>query len=147
MPVTYAEFAEWISEFGIEEFEGSAGFTFEEEIEVAVQISDDQSAVLFSAELGLLGSETGPEAMRRLLQLDYLGITTGGAAISLDEDIQTLVIWQSLPLGSVGVSELTVCFDCFLAASKHGKSAVADILEQTPDEDHPAFPGGGFMSV
>ncbi len=147
MPVTYIEFAEWISEFGIEEFEGSAGFTFEEEIEVAVQISDDQSAVLFSAELGILGPETGSAAMRRLLQLDYLGIATGGAAVSLDEDNQTLMLWQSLELGSVGTSELSTHFDRFLATSRIGNSAVADILEQTRGEDHPALPGGGFMSV
>ena len=107
MPVTQSDLAGWLADLGVEAFDGGAGFTYDGEMDVAVTLADDGRTILFTADVGALDQAAPAALCRRLLRRGHLGLETGGAALSLAEDDETLTLWRTVALDAVAADELT----------------------------------------
>ena len=114
MPVAQSDLSGWLAELGVRAFDGGAGFTYDGEMAVAVDLADDGRTLLLTADLGALDRTAPSDLCRRLLRLGHLGLETAGAALSLADDDETLTLWRTVALDAVAVDDLTGILSTFL---------------------------------
>jgi len=86
---------EWLQGYGVEQFDGACSFTYKDEIDFNLEVSTDETHLIMHSVIGEVAAEGDAARLRELLRLNYLGIETQGAALSLDESGTRIVLWIS----------------------------------------------------
>ena len=109
---------EWLQDYGVDQFDGAAAFTWRESIDFALQLTTDQSHLLLHSVVGMARESDDAELFRKLLRLNYLGIETQGATLALDETGVNIVLWISLPTADLGPARFDQVIGSFLDLSE-----------------------------
>ena len=109
---------EWLQAYGVDEFNGACAFTWKESIEFGLELTADESHLVLQAVVGSAGEADDAGLFRKLLRLNYLGIQTDGATLSLDETESNVVLWVALPVDSLDPGEFDRCVGSFLDLSE-----------------------------
>ena len=108
---------QWLQDYGVEEFSGACTFTYRDSIEFGLEVSTDESHLVLHSVVGRVPESDQAESLRRLLQMNHLGIETQGATISLDESGENIVLWISLPIDRLDPDEFERVVGAFLDLS------------------------------
>jgi len=115
---------EWLRDYGVKEFDGGCTFTYKDLIDFSLELSTDQSHLMLSSVVGELPAGPDPELLCRLLRLNYLGIETRGATLSIDESESNIVLWISLATAMLDPEQFEQSIQVFLDVSERLSQAV-----------------------
>ena len=115
---------EWLRDYGVEEFDGGCTFTYKDLIDFSLELSTDESHLVLSSVVGELPAGRDPEILCRLLRLNYLGIETRGATLSIDESESNIVLWISLATAMLDPELFEQSVQVFLDVSERLSQAV-----------------------
>ncbi len=147
MAITADDVVKWLEELGADVEDGGAGFTYDGEIDISVELSEDETSVLFFAEIGRVAQGATSGELRKILRVDFLGAETNGSALSLAEDNETLALWRSDPLAALEANLLSGLLDEFLAAAMRTRSRLPTDAGGPESEPFTEGSPGGMFRV
>ena len=104
---------EWLEGFGVEGFDGACSFTYRDTIDLTVEVTADESSVVLYSTVGQVPPVAEAKFFERLLRMNYLGVATQGATLSVDE-IGNVVLWISLPIETLDIAKFEQVMGTFL---------------------------------
>ena len=91
----------WLREYQVYDFAGKCTFKYRDVIDFTIEVSADETYLCVSALLAELPEENNQLLLLHLLQLNYLGIETHGACLSIDDTGQHVVLWYGRPVAGL----------------------------------------------
>jgi len=146
--MSIAAVGSWLGAFGVDDFAGRCTFKYHDTIDFTVEVSADESFLCVSAVLGERTASDNPRLLLQLLQLNHLGIETGGTCLSVDETGQNIVLWYSRPVQGLGAEGFNNLVASFLdSAEDLQRRILRAMVDDTGLSPPPAFSPGSMIEV
>ena len=115
---------QWLRDYGVDEFDGACSFTYKGVIDFSLEVSTDDSHLVMHSIVGELPQNDDAALPKKLLGMNYLGIETRGATLSLDETGVNVVLWISLPIDALDIERFEQVIGAFLDLSEQMSALV-----------------------
>ena len=135
----------WLRTYGVDDFAGRCTFKYRDTIDFTVEVSADETFLSVSAVLGERTDTDDPNRLLRLLQLNHLGLETGGTCLSVDETGRHIVLWYSRPVQGMDAEGFTNLVGAFLDKAEELQQRVSGDPPETAAAPAPPRFGPGSM--
>lgn len=120
----------------VPDVDNSCSLLFDSQYEVTFTHDEEDHSLLMYCEIGS-ASELGKEACLSLLKASLLGAETGGAAFSIHEKLDTVVLWKRYD-DTLTDTAMKEAVDGFLAQVMVWKERLAGLAKEHGSEETPA---------